>query len=113
MTDSDEAMSVTGDTVLEASFDCGIAGHYDIRGLRVETAGQAGQNAGTEGDLVGVVDAMEFRDAVLRQRQAVLGGEQTPAPAAAPAGDAQLLAEIRDILARIEGKLPSGDGQAG
>ena len=191
MSDASEAMSVTGETILEASFDRGIAGHgrwvvsllllitvarallipfwllfslwyypeylrrlsarlttqaveirkgvffrkeltiplnritdvrlldgpimrhYDIRGLRVETAGQAGQNAGTEGDLVGVIDAMEFRDAVLRQRQAVLGGEQTPAPAAAPAGDAQLLAEIRDILTRIEGKLPSGDGQAG
>ena len=45
-----------------------------------------------------------------------MAGEQTPAAAPAPAsassGDAQLLAEIRDILARIEGKLPSGDGQA-
>ena len=191
MSDASESMNVTGETVLEASFDPRIAGHgrwvvsllslttvagallipfwllfslwyypeylrrlsarlttqaveirkgvffrkestiplnritdvrlhdgpivrwYGLRGLRVETAGQAGQNAGSEGDLIGIIGAPAMRDAVLRQRQAVLGGEQTPAPAAAPAGDAQLLAEIRDILTRIEGKLPSGDGQAG
>ena len=192
MSDASDAMSVTGETVMEASFDPGIAGHgrwvvsllllvtgigallipfwlpvsrwyypeyirrlsarlttqaveirkgvffrkeitiplnritdvrlhdgpimrrYNLRGVRVETAGQAGQNAGTEGDLVGVIDAAGFRDAILRQRQEVLGGERTPAPApvAAP-GDAQLLTEIRDILARIEGKLGSGNGNAG
>ena len=88
---------------------------YGLRGLRVETAGQAGQSAGSEGDLVGIIDAPAMRDAILRQRQSVLGGEQSPAPtpAAAPAaGDAQLLGEIRDILASIDGKLgpgPEGD----
>ena len=51
-----------------------------------------------------------MRDAILRQRQVVLGGEDAPAPAAAaPAGDAALLTEIRDILARIEEKLPARD----
>lgn len=187
MSDSSSAQSVTGETLYEASFDPGIAGHgrwigslilvvtvvgiplipfwllfslwywpeylrrlsarlttqaveirkgvffrkestiplnritdvrlhdgplmrwYGLRGLRVETAGQAGQNAGSEGDLVGVINAPEMRDAILRQRQQVLGGEQTPAPAPAPTSDPQLLAEIRDILARIEGKLPSGE----
>ena len=193
MSDSSEAASVTGDAILEASFDPGIARHgrwvvslyllitvagvllipfwlpisrwyypeylrrlsarlttqaveirkgvffrkeitiplnritdvrlhdgpimrrYSLRGVSVETAGQAGQNAGTEGDLVGVIDAVEFRDAVLRQRQIVLAGGDSPAPVAPPvaAGDAQLLTEIRDILARIEGKLGSGGGQAG
>ena len=79
--------------------------HYGIRGLRVETAGQSGQNASSEGDLVGVIDAVEFRDAILRQREAALGGEASPTPAQPPTGSpdtAELLADIRDILTRIE-----------
>ncbi len=86
-----------------------IMRHYDLRGLSVETAGQAGQNAGSEGDLIGIIDAPAMRDAILRQRQVVLSGEETPAVAPAAAGDSQLLTEIRDILARIEGRLPAGD----
>ena len=87
-----------------------IMRRYGLRGLRVETAGQAGQSAGSEGDLIGIIDAPAMRDAILRQRQFVLGGEGTPAPApaAATGDDGQLLAEIRDILARIEGKLTPG-----
>ena len=78
--------------------------HYGLRGLRVETAGQSGQDASSEGDLVGVVDAAEFRDLILRQRQKVLSGEEArQAPAAELAGStSELLTEIRDILARIE-----------
>ncbi len=79
--------------------------HYGVRGLHVETAGQSGQNASSEGDLVGVTDAVEFRDAILRQREAALGGEASPAPAQPPTGSpdtAELLSEIRDILTRIE-----------
>ena len=77
--------------------------HYGLRGLRVETAGQAGQDAGSEGDLVGVIDAAEFRDRILRQRQRVLGGEEARlAPAEAAGSTSELLTEIRDILARIE-----------
>ncbi len=77
--------------------------YFGLRGLRLETAGQAGQTAGSEGDLVGVVDAVEFRDRILRQRQKVLGGEETrPAPAEATGSTPELLTEIRDILARIE-----------
>lgn len=85
-----------------------IMRHYGLRGLRVETAGQAGQNAGSEGDLIGIIDAAEMRDAILRQRQKVLSGEPGAAAVSAATGDAQLLAEIRNILARIEGRLPAG-----
>jgi putative membrane protein len=79
--------------------------YFGLRGLRLETAGQAGQTAGSEGDLVGVVDAVEFRDRILRQRQKVLDEEQgadSPAPAVGDAAD--VLIEIRDILKRIESK---------
>ena len=77
---------------------------FGLRGLRVETAGQSGQNAGSEGDLVGVVEAAELRDAILRQREMALGGEAASAPAQAAGSDetTELLAEIRDILTRIE-----------
>ena len=51
-----------------------------------------------------------MRDAILRQRQVVMSGEEAPAPVApAPADDALLLTETRDILARIEERLPSGE----
>ena len=85
-----------------------------VRGLKVETAGQSGQNAGSEGDLIGVVDAVAFRDAILRQRQLVLegGAESTPvaaALAATPTIANELLAEIRDILARMEAMSRGGN----
>lgn len=80
---------------------------FGLHGLKVETAGQSGPNAGSEGNLLGVMDAAAFRNAILRQRQVTLGAEpseDTPT-AAATAGDAtQLLTEIRDILARIEAR---------
>ena len=77
---------------------------HKLRGLKVETAGQSGQNAGSEGDLVGIIDAVEFRDAVLLQRQRVLDAETSAAPAKAVGGTNELLTEIRDILARMETK---------
>ena len=75
---------------------------YKLRGLEVETAGQSG-STGSEGDMVGVIDAVEFRDAVLRQRQVVLNAEQA-AESPETGGVADILTEIRDILARIEAK---------
>ena len=79
-----------------------------IRGLKVETAGQAGQGAGTEGDLIGLIDAVAFRDAILRERERSVEGVQpavVPTPSPATSGDTDsVLTEIRDILARIESK---------
>ena len=82
--------------------------HYRLRGMKVETAGQSGSE-GTEGDLIGVMGAADFRDAVLRQRQETMAAEQTsasPAPAVTD-GDGSVLTEIRDILARIETRMGS------
>ena len=75
--------------------------HYGLRGLKVETAGQSG-DTGSEGNIIGVIDAVEFRNAVLRQRQEALGSEQGSGSRNTAAGAAELLTEIRDILARIE-----------
>ncbi len=84
--------------------------HHTLRGLKVETAGQSGAT-GSEGDMVGVIDAIEFRDAVLRQRQKVLDAEQA-AESAATGGAADVLTEIRDILARIEAAESAAAGEA-
>ena len=86
--------------------------HYGLRGLKVETAGSGGgQYASSEGDLIGVIDAEGFRNAVLEQRQRVIKAEtgQAPAVAAASAPTSDTLVEIRDILTRIESHLAPGD----
>jgi len=80
---------------------------FDLQALKVETAGQS--SAGALIKLVGIVDAREFRDTVLRQRDAVASAALS-APSdmgAVPAEpDDALLREIRDTLIRIEEKLP-------
>lgn len=83
----------------------------DIEALSVETAGQSSQGALVR--LAGIKDGRRFRDAVLTQRDVVVGSreqEQPPQPpsgAAAPVADgtAELLTSIRDVLLRIESKL--------
>ena len=86
--------------------------HYGLRGLKVETAGSSGQNSGSEGNLIGVIDAEDFRNAVLAQRQKVVDAESgraaTPAPAAGEASGSAVLVEIRDILARMEAHMGQG-----
>ena len=85
--------------------------HYGLRGLKVETAGASGQDSGSEGNLIGVINAEAFRNAVLAQRQLVIDAESgrasaaTPAPMAASQSSDAVLLEIRDILARIENQL--------
>ena len=82
---------------------------YKLRGLKVETAGQGSGPGASESNLIGVVDAVEFRDAILRQRQQVLGAETSgPATFQVPASTdvTALLTEIRDILGRMEAKGP-------
>ena len=75
-----------------------------IQGLKVETAGQSG-TTGSEGNLIGVVDAAAFRDAVLRQREILQeGGAPTAAASTAASSDNDLLLEIRDLLKSIDSK---------
>ena len=87
--------------------------HYGLRGLKVETAGASGQDSGSEGNLIGVIDAEAFRNAVLAQRQRVIDAESgraaAPAPVANGSSTDAVLVEIRDILARIESQLSNRD----
>ena len=81
--------------------------HHNLRGLKVETAGQGAGPGASESNLIGVVDAVQFRDAILRQRQQVLSAETTtpsPAQGSTPSEVTALLTEIRDILARMESR---------
>jgi membrane protein YdbS with pleckstrin-like domain len=81
--------------------------------LTVETAGQSQQGT-PDASLAGLLAAPAFRDAVLEQRDALsrrgsspeLEAPSSPAPGLPEGADAQaLLADIRDVLVRIEGKL--------
>ena len=66
--------------------------HYGLRGLKVETAGASGQDSGSEGNLIGVIDAEIFRNAVLTQRQRVIDaetGRSQPAAAAEAPGSGE------------------------
>ena len=75
-----------------------------IQGLKVETAGQSGAT-GAEGNLIGVVNAAAFRDAVLRQREILQeGGAPAVATSTAASSDNELLLEIRDLLKSIDSK---------
>lgn len=74
--------------------------------LTVETAGQSGPGALVS--LTGIVQAPEFRKAVLDQRDALAerkpSAEPSADPSAPPAQD-PALAELRDSVLRIEGLL--------
>ena len=81
--------------------------YLDLQAVQVETAGASSPGALIK--LVGIVEAREFRDTVLRQRDAV---SASALPVSAEDGlvrgdhDDALLREIRDTLIRIEKKLP-------
>ena len=64
-----------------------------VVGLKVETAGQG--TTQSEGNLIGIVDSAAFRDAVLRQRDAV-----SSSPNADPFHE-QVLALLSQILATL------------
>ena len=87
-----------------------IMRHYDLHCLTVETAGQSG--AGALVSLMGIKDAVEFRETVLAQRDEVSGqGEKVKPtdPSQKDEDQTQLLKEIRDSLKNIEHHLGNQD----
>jgi putative membrane protein len=85
---------------------------FDIEALTIETAGQT--TPGSLLQLAGIKDGRKFRDAVLMQRDLVVGSEEDrklqapgPAPLAPSDNHTALLEDIRDTLRRIEHKLPA------
>lgn len=80
-----------------------IMRHFDVHTLTVETAGQSGQGALVS--LTGIVNAPDFREAVLNQRDALDAAPQPDASSAPASSPEALLTEIRDTLLRIESSL--------
>lgn len=89
---------------------------FDIKGMKVETAGQSADGALVT--IVGIDGVDDFRDAVLDQRDRVSDWqEDTEAADSSPAnaggdvaGSAEILGDIRDSLQRIERHLANRDG---
>lgn len=83
-----------------------IMRYLDLQAVKVETAGASSPGAFVT--MVGIVEARAFRDTVLQQRDRVAAGRSLPSESepGAPGGDSAVLEEIRDVLLRIEGRLP-------
>jgi putative membrane protein len=76
-----------------------------LASLSIETAGQSAPQGGADAALVGVIDPLGFRDAVLNQREAIVHKELPKSDRALPVPqdqDSAVLVEIRDSLHRIE-----------
>jgi len=92
-----------------------IMRHFGLRGFKVETAGQSAGPSGSLVNIIGIVDAVDFRKRVLDQRDALAErqynrshpsepGSAPNQPESAPSTLA-ILTEIRDSLTRIESTL--------
>lgn len=85
-----------------------IMRYFEIEALSVETAGQS--TASSLVNLAGIKNGRAFRDAVLAQRDLVVGSveEQSKQPSGTTVGSdpetVQLLREIRDSLKKMESK---------
>ncbi len=72
-----------------------------LRSLKIETAGQ-GTPGAAEAHLIGIVDPLDFRDEVLRQRDSMSAVPiSRPGTDEAKNGTIGLLTEIRDLLRQI------------
>ncbi len=78
-----------------------IMRHFGLHGFKVETAGQSNTGPGSLLSIIGIVDAPEFRQAVLAQRDVLHDGPKKKRSAEA-ADDPDPIDEIRDALLRIE-----------
>jgi putative membrane protein len=71
--------------------------------LKVETAGGSGTvQTGGSVKLIGVIDALEFRDSVLRYRDKIAASSGPTGMVSAPYLNPEILGEIRDMILRIE-----------
>lgn len=99
-----------------AVFEGPIMRYMNIKGIRVETAGQSGSGAALV-RVIGIEDTDGFRDIVLTQRDRITDtdGDRVPAPTAAATQsdvDAAMLValeDIRDTLRRMEAAQASGE----
>lgn len=96
------------DKIQDLSFKEGpLLRYLGLSILKIETAGQTGQG-GADLALIGIVDAHQFRERVLDQRDEVTEGFGREASDDEESGGVvPLLAEIRDLLRSMNEKLTS------
>lgn len=93
-----------------AMFQGPIMRAMGLKGFRVETAGSGGAATGYLVSQIGIIDTDGFRDAVLEQKEKIESSYRFSPPDAteakpervSAAGEEAVLAEMRDILVRIE-----------
>lgn len=82
--------------------------HFGLSTLKIETAGQSAQS-GTDMSLIGIVEAREFREKVIDQRDKItdLGSSSaaTETPASVDGDSGDTLKAILETLKRIEKKI--------
>jgi uncharacterized membrane protein YdbT with pleckstrin-like domain len=95
-----------------------IMRHFGLRGFKVETAGQSSGPGGALVNIIGIVNAVEFRKAVLDQRDQLASGSSSSRTVSTPAAESvstdaqsEMLGEIRDLLVKIESKLPNSSAE--
>ena len=78
---------------------------FDLRILKIETAGSSNPQ-GSDMKLIGILNTMDFKERVLRQREILTSGKETaePRPAANDGQMVEILKEIKDILNEIKNK---------
>ncbi|MGP1271867.1 MAG: PH domain-containing protein [Phycisphaerales bacterium] len=78
-----------------------IMRHFGLHGFKVETAGQTAGPTGSLLSIIGIVNAPEFRQAVLAQRDALHDGPKRKRSSDTD-DDRDPIDEIRDAVLRIE-----------
>ena len=75
--------------------------------LDIETAGQSSPQGSSDAKIIGIIDAREFRDQVLSQRDLVVSkGEKTALePSEKDHNVANILLDIKEVLQQIEKKI--------
>jgi putative membrane protein len=95
------------DTIQDLTFVEGpILRYFNLCILKIETAGkgEAGMSGfGNEMSLIGVIEAQNFRQAVLNQRQTLM--DMRNSSTSNSEADSNILVEIRDLLLKINDKM--------
>ncbi|MDZ7720608.1 MAG: PH domain-containing protein [Balneolaceae bacterium] len=81
--------------------------YFGLSILKIETAGQSNQT-GTDMSLIGIVDAREFREKVIDQRDKITDLGSSSSPTQSSSGDSkskETLQSILETLQRIEKKI--------
>ena len=74
--------------------------------LDIETAGQSSPQGSSDAKIIGIINAREFRDQVLTQRDLVVAKDEKIAGKSSEEENvANILLDIKDVLKQIEKKL--------